>query len=155
MLSSFTSARYTLKRVSTSKHLFLWTRTLIMKRNTGKKLLLGFLGVGLLATTLGSCRKKQDTIAVIHVMDSSNQAVAGAEVKLIFTATSGSGSPVRDPKVSTTDASGNATFNCNDIYQLGQCGVAVCDVQVTSGSDSGTGIIKVEQETTSEETVFL
>lgn len=126
-----------------------------MKRNTVKKLFLGFLGVGLLSVTLGSCRKKQDTIAVIHVLDASNHAVSGAEVKLVFTATSGSGSSVRDPKVSTTDASGNATFNCNDIYQLGQCGVVVCDVEVTSGSAMGTGIIKVEQETTSEETVFL
>lgn len=126
-----------------------------MKRNTSQRLLLGFLGVGVLVASLGACRKKQDTIAIIHVYDSSNHAVSGAEVRLISSPTSGGSGSVRDPKVSTTDASGNATFNCNDIYQLGQCGVAIFDVEVTSGSATSTGIIKVEQETTSEETVFL
>ena len=54
-----------------------------------------------------------------------------------------------------TDASGKATFNFNDVYQLGQAGVAVLNIDATKDGKTGQGIIKVEQEETSEETVFI
>jgi hypothetical protein len=126
-----------------------------MKQLTKNRLIIGLIGLTLISGSISSCRKKADTIAIIHVYDQTNHAVANAQVKLIGTSTNGSSSAVREPKVATTDASGNATFNYNDIYQLGQCGVAVFDIEASNGTLSGTGIIKVEQETTSEETVFL
>jgi hypothetical protein len=55
----------------------------------------------------------------------------------------------------TTNTSGEARFNFNDVYQLGQAGVAVLNIEASANGLSGEGIIKVEQETTSEETVFV
>lgn len=115
------------------------------------------LAIGAAIISIGSCRKKEDTIAKIYVLDQNNSRVAGATVELIGEETAGSeghGS-LRDPKVSTTNEQGEATFNYNDIYQLGQCGVAVFKIKASLGGAVGNGIIKVEQEETSEETVFI
>lgn len=104
-----------------------------------------------------SCRHKQDTIAIIHVRDVANQPVSGAKVTL--SATSSTGNPGQideDIKRSAyTNSAGDATFNYNDVYQLGQAGVGIFDVDVYFDNMQGAGIIKVEQETTSEETVFI
>lgn len=117
------------------------------------------LTIGAAIITIGSCRKKEDTIAKIYVMDQNNSRVAGATVELIGEDTGGSGNPnhgaIRDPKVATTNEQGEATFNYNDIYQLGQCGVAVFKIKASLGGAVGNGIIKVEQEETTEETVFI
>ncbi len=114
------------------------------------------LAIGATMISIGSCRKKQDTIAKIYVLDQNNSRVAGATVELIGEET---GDPnhgaIRDPKVSTTNEQGEAAFNYNDIYQLGQCGVAVFKIKASLGGAVGNGIIKVEQEETSEETVFI
>ena len=46
-------------------------------------------------------------------------------------------------------------FNFNDGYQLGQAGVAVMNVEAEKEGNIATGIIKIEQETNSKETIFL
>ncbi|MDF3028361.1 MAG: putative outer rane adhesin like protein [Fluviicola sp.] len=115
------------------------------------------LAIGAAIISIGSCRKKEDTIAKIYVLDQNNSRVAGATVELIGEETGGSeghGS-LRAPKTATTNEQGEATFNYNDIYQLGQCGVAVFKIKASLGGAVGNGIIKVEQEETSEETVFI
>ena len=114
------------------------------------------LAIGAAILSIGSCRKKEDTIAKIYVLDQNNSRVAGATVELIGEETGepGHGS-IRDPKVATTNEQGEATFNYNDIYQLGQCGVAVFKIKASLGGAVGNGIIKVEQEETTEETVFI
>ncbi len=105
------------------------------------------------------CRKKKDTIAKVYVRDASNNPVVAAQVVLGGQNTNppgeGSQNPVALYDTTTTNGSGEAIFNFNDVYQLGQAGVAVLDITATKGTSTGTGIIKVEQETTSEETVFL
>ncbi len=115
------------------------------------------LAIGAAIISIGSCRKKEDTIAKIYVLDQNNTRVAGATVELIGEETGGSygHGAVRAPKVATTNEQGEATFNYNDIYQLGQCGVAVFKIKASLGGAVGNGIIKVEQEETSEETVFI
>ena len=105
-----------------------------------------------------SCRKKEDTIAKIYVRGASNEAISGATVRLMPSATMATpGQSINDnfPMVSTSNTSGEAIFNFNEVYQLGQAGVVVIDINVQKGSASGQGIIKVDQETTSEETVFI
>ena len=54
-----------------------------------------------------------------------------------------------------TNDQGRATFDFNDVYQLGQAGVAVLSIEVVAGSETGQGVIKVEQEQTTEEIVFV
>ena len=114
--------------------------------------------VGILMSSTG-CHKKKDTIAKIYVRDSSNLPVVAAQVVLKGENTNppgqGSQNPVALMDTSTTNGSGEAIFNFNKVYQLGQAGVAVLDIEASKNGQVGTGIIKVEQETTSEETVYM
>lgn len=99
------------------------------------------------------CHKKKNTLCNVYVLDTANARVAGAKVEL-------KGVPTV-PGVSTvdvilyTDASGVAQFDFSDNYQLGQAGVFVLNIEAQHGDLSGTGIVKIEEETTSEQTVFI
>ena len=104
------------------------------------------------------CRKKEDTIAEIKVLDASNQAVVGATVSLNGQSTlpnSTGPDPEVFPIIGKTNTSGVAVFNFNDMYQLGQAGVAVLNIDVQKDQLTGQGIIKIEQEVTSKETVYV
>ena len=107
-----------------------------------------------MATFVG-CRKKEDTIAEVTVRDSSNQAVAGARVVIYGQSTTNQPANVVLYDTTMTNSAGVATFNFNDEYQLGQAGVAVLNIDVQKDALTGTGIIKVEQEVVSSETVFV
>jgi len=106
-------------------------------------------------TAFVGCRKKGETIAKIHVRDSSNQAVVGAQVVLYGQSTTGQPSSVVLYDTTTSNSSGEAIFNFDETYQLGQAGVAVLNIDVQKDAMIGQGIIKVEEEVTSEETVFI
>lgn len=126
-------------------------------KNTIKKsgLLLFLLGF-ILLPSLG-CRKKKDTIVNITVKNANNVRVAGAAVRL-WADPSVPGATV-DPQWenfnSTTDGAGIATFNLNEIYKLGQAGVAVANIEASANGATGQGVIKIEEEKTNEETVFI
>ena len=109
------------------------------------------LGIGFSS----GCRKKKDTIAIITVLDIANEPVIGAEVVLYGQSTTNQPANVVLYDTTVTNTSGKATFNFNDVYQLGQAGVAVLNIEAYKDAAEGQGIIKVEQETTSEETVFI
>lgn len=113
-----------------------------------KKLVFGILVGSLILAT--SCRKEKDTNAIVTVVDASEQPVANADVRLYVSSASG---PVRDgiDQTVSTNSSGVASFNFNDLYELGQAGFAVLDVDVNSGQ--ATGIIKIEEETDNEQTI--
>jgi len=109
----------------------------------------------LFAFTFTSCRKKGDTIANIYVKDEENLSVSGAMVILYGTNTSNTPQTVAVFDTLYTNATGLASFNFNDIYQLGQSGVAVLDIKAQKLNKIGQGIIKIEAETVNEETVFI
>jgi len=121
-------------------------------------LTLTIAAVGIFFSSTG-CNKKKDTIAKIYVRDASNNPVVSAEVIVYGENTnppnSGSQNPVALRDTTTTNGSGEAIFNFNDVYQKGQAGVAVLNIKATKDGQTGNGIIKVEEETTSEETVFI
>jgi hypothetical protein len=119
-----------------------------------KKIVLLFSLV-LFAFTFTSCRKKGDTIANIYVKDETNTNVSGAMVILYGTNTSNNPQQVAVFDTSYTNSAGLASFNYNDIYQLGQAGVAVLDIKAQKLNRIGQGIIKIEAETVNEETVFI
>lgn len=118
-------------------------------------LLVAVLVVAGIVLSSSGCRKKKDTIAKVYVYDTANDPVSGASVRLRGESTVSPSPPVTLDKTSSTNASGEATFDFNDVYQLGQAGVAVLNIEASYGGMTGTGIIKVEQETTSEEAVFI
>jgi hypothetical protein len=125
-----------------------------MKVMFNKYALFMFLAVAGGAVFSG-CRKKADTIAKIYVKDWSNQYVEGATVVLYGKSTTNQPANVVLYDTTQTNSSGVAVFNYNDVYQLGQAGVAVLDIKAWKNGAQGQGIIKVEEETTSEETVYI
>lgn len=120
--------------------------------STMKKILvLAILSV--IVTT--SCRKKLDTTANIYVKDENNASVSNAMVVLYGTNTQGTPQQVAVFDTAYTNLNGMATFNFNDLYQLGQAGVAVLDIDAKKGNKAGAGIIKIEAEKLNEETVYI
>ncbi len=115
-----------------------------------------FLGLTMLAISFTSgCRKKGDTIANIYVLDDLNMPVENAEVVLYGTNTASVPSQVAVFDTAYSNVSGMASFNYNNLYQLGQAGVAVLDIKAKKLNLIGQGIIKIEAETVNEETVFI
>lgn len=104
---------------------------------------------------ISSCVKKEDTIAEIEVRDENNAVVEQAMVVLYGTSTCNCPSQVAVYDTAYTNAAGIATFNYNEIYQLGQAGVAVLDINAYKANRFGQGIIKVEAEMTNKETVII
>jgi hypothetical protein len=125
-----------------------------MKRSWNTTLVLCVSAI-LVIGIFSGCRKKKDTIAVITVLDINNEPVAGAEVVLYGKSTINQPANVVLYDTLTSNISGEARFNFNDVYQLGQAGVAVLNIEASKDGAVGQGIIKVEQETISEETVFI
>jgi hypothetical protein len=124
--------------------------------NTSVKRTLLFAFVAVLGVALSSgCRKKADTIAIIYVRDVANQLVSGAQVVLYGQSTTNQPANVVLYDTTTSNTSGVAKFNFNDVYQLGQAGVAVLNIEASFAGANGQGIIKIEQEVTSTETVFI
>jgi len=107
------------------------------------------------AFTFGSCRKKGDTIAKITVRDTANVLVPNARVILYGTSTQTPIKPVVRRDTTYTNSSGVAIFNYNDVYQLGQAGVAVLNISAEKGGLVGEGIIKIEEEVESVATVYI
>lgn len=115
-------------------------------------ILLGTLAI-ITFFTFEGCQKKEDTIAKIYVRDVDMVLVPDAQVILYGESTTNQPSAFFD--TTTTNSAGEAIFNLNDVYQLGQAGVAVLNIKASKDGIYGQGIIKVEQETTSEETVYI
>ena len=121
---------------------------------SSKKILIIMLAL-VVSVVFFSCRKKADTIANIYVRDDSNAIVENAMVVLYGTNTQGTPQIVAVFDTAYTNAAGLASFNYNDIYQLGQAGVAVLDIKAQKLNKIGQGIIKIEPELVNEETVFI
>lgn len=119
-----------------------------------KKILFFALAVTSLVS-LSACRKKMDTVAHIYVKDETNASVSNAMVVLYGTNTQQTPQQVAVFDTAYTNANGLATFNYNELYQLGQAGVAVLDIKAQKGNKIGQGIIKIEAEKVNEETVFI
>ena len=116
------------------------------------------LHIALAATSLVSlsaCRKKIDTVAHIYVKDETNASVSNAMVVLYGTNTQQTPQQVAVYDTAYTNVNGLATFNYNELYQLGQAGVAVLDIKAQKGNKVGQGIIKIEAEKVNEETVYI
>ena len=118
---------------------------------------LSLLAILSLTMSVG-CKKKVDTFAVVVVKNNANGLVAGANVLLKAEGTTTDPSSINTaifPMSAVSDSEGKARFNFNKVYQLGQAGVAVLTIEVVAGSKTGQGVIKVEQEQTTEEVVFV
>jgi hypothetical protein len=124
-----------------------------MKRNYSIAIAL-FIFAGTLVVS--SCKKKKDTIAKVYVMDENNNPVSTCRVILKpEPSTSAAGKTLIDADTAVTNASGEAIFNYNELYQLGQAGVAVLNVEAFKDGLTGSSVIQIKEEVTSETTVFI
>ncbi len=119
-----------------------------------KKILL-FAVAATTLVSLSACRKKMDTVAHIYVKDETNASVSNAMVVLYGTNTQSTPQQVAVFDTAYTNVNGLATFNYNELYQLGQAGVAVLDIKAQKGNKIGQGIIKIGAEKVNEETVYI
>jgi hypothetical protein len=124
-----------------------------------KKVLFVIVAI-IVAQTFTSCRKKKDTIAHIYVRDETDNAVNDATVILYGTSTGdpigGDGPGFGNFKDTVqTSSSGLAVFNLSDIYQSGQAGVAILDIKAYKLNRLGTGLIKIEPEIISEQSIII
>lgn len=119
--------------------------------------------VSILLLSVSGCKKDKKTIATITVVSNTGAPVPGATV-VVYSACSecpGSpGGPRFDPTKNSaltqvTNGTGKVSYDFTEYYKKGQAGFAVLDVTVTKGSLTGDGVIKIEEETTSEETVTI
>ena len=108
-----------------------------------------------LSAVVYSCRKDKETIANVLVVNEDGAVVPGATVRLYGKPSPNSESEtrVRFDTLGTTNGAGKVSFNFSDYYKQGQAGFAVLDIQVCKGTLVGTGIIKIQEEITNEETV--
>ena len=106
-------------------------------------ILVTFIGI----STLSSCKKESPTVAKIKVVDTSGAAFPNAMVRLYPTPTGQAPGAIIIDDTSYTKIDGYASFDYTDMFNLGQAGFAVLDVEVRSGDSlSGEGIIKIEEE---------
>ena len=108
-------------------------------------------------STLSSCNKEEETIATVQVFNSFGAPVTGATVRLKGEATAETDfvPEIRFDTTQVTNGNGKVSFNFSDFYKQGQAGFVVLDIVATKGSLEGTGIIKIEEEETTEETVTI
>lgn len=122
-----------------------------------KQISLATLLFAIVALTLYSCRKEKDTIATITVVNSLDQPVVGATVRVYCPSTTCAGNLNENmDRTEVTNQSGKITLNYTEEYELGQAGFAVLDVEVTqpgSATPDATGVIKIEEEVTNEQTI--
>jgi hypothetical protein len=111
--------------------------------------------IATLGMSILSCKKEKETVASITIVNESGAVVPGATVRLYGKPSPNSENlnPIRFDTLGTTNGSGKVTFNFSEFYKKGQAGFAVLDIQVCKGTLAGSGIIKIEEETTNEETI--
>ena len=115
------------------------------------------LGLIIAVALFSSCKKLEDTIAVVQVRTVDGFAVDSAYVE-IFGEGSASQVVVGEIRIEledSTDASGKAVFDLTDFYEAGQSGFVVLNIEVTKDSLFTEGLIKVEPEETTEEIIIL
>ncbi|MCE3294762.1 MAG: hypothetical protein K0R65_476 [Crocinitomicaceae bacterium] len=105
---------------------------------------------------ISSCNRKEDTIAKVYIFDKNDNPVSSAEV-IVYAEPSENSIDKDTIPASTaiTNATGEAIFNFNELYQLGQSGVAVLNIIATKDTLEGAGVIQVIEEQTSEAKVRI
>ena len=120
-----------------------------------------FFSLALLATvaavSLSSCHEVEETIANVVVLNDLGAPVQGATVRLYAFGSVDEdfvGEP-RFDKTAVSNAAGQVSFNFSEFYVEGQAGFAVLDIEASKAALYGTGLIKIEEETTNEATVYI
>jgi hypothetical protein len=109
------------------------------------------------AVGVSSCKKEKETIATIIIKNDDGDLIPGATVRLYGngSATEENIGEVRFDTTGVTNGTGKVSFNFTEFYKQGQAGFVVLDIEASKGTLAGEGIIKVEEEETTEEVVDI
>jgi hypothetical protein len=110
-----------------------------------------------LIVAINGCKKDKHTIATITVVNDEGEPVPGASVQLYAVPSETPPPPnvIRFDTTQVTNGTGKVSFDFSEFYKKGQAGFAVLDIKASKGSLSGEGIIKIEEEKTTEETITI
>jgi len=112
--------------------------------------------VAVLGVSFSSCKKKKPTYVYITVKDAAGDLVPGAMVRLYGQSSEQiPPGPVVRIDTAYTNESGVAFFDYTDTFKLGSAGLFVLNIEARKDTKSGAGIVKIEPEKTTEETVFI
>jgi hypothetical protein len=117
--------------------------------------------LALIAICSTSCFEVEETIANITVVriNSIGEEVPVDEAAVrLYALGSLDQDFVGEPRFDTiqlTSDEGFVSFNFSDYYVGGQAGFAVLDIEVSKGALYGTGLIKIEEMETNNETVIV
>jgi hypothetical protein len=126
-----------------------------------KRRLLALFTVALTAIALNSCNPTEDTMAEVRVITANGTAVPGAEVRLFGQGTIDQThvGNIRIDEIQFTNANGLAVFDFTDLYQPGQSGFAILNVEITKDFPDSTafleGIMRIVEEETNKKTFTL
>lgn len=106
---------------------------------------------------INSCKKDKQTIATVLIVNTDGEPVPGAEVRLFAVSSLETPPPnaLRFDTIQITNGTGKVSFDFSDFYEKGQAGFAVLDIEAKKGAEAGQGIIKIEEEKTTEETITI
>ena len=106
---------------------------------------------------VNGCKKDKETIATVTIVNDDGAVVPGATVRLFSNPSEYPPPPnaLRFDTTQVTNGTGKVTFDFTEFYKKGQAGFAVLDIEAYKGGLNGEGIIKIEEETTSEETIVI
>jgi len=104
------------------------------------------------SSSLNSCYKPGQTIAIIRVLDNNtNEPIENISVRLFFDNSNGANIPRYDV-VETTSSNGAASFDFSNEYKDGQGGFAVLDIEIDSVF---MGVINIVEMTTTEKVIYI
>lgn len=117
-------------------------------------------GVAMLVSlffTVSGCEKDKHTIATILIVNAEGQAVPGVSVRLYAVSSQTPAPPnaIRFDTTQITNGTGKVSFDFSEFYKKGQAGFVVLDILASKGAQTGDGIIKIEEEKTTEETIII
>lgn len=117
----------------------------------------GTLMIVCLLFAINSCKKDKQTIATVLVVNADGEPVPGASVRLYAVPSETPPPPnaIRFDTTQVTNGTGKVSFDFSEFYKKGQAGFAVLDMAASKGAESGEGIIKIEEEKTTEETITI
>lgn len=125
--------------------------------NKNSKFIVSGIFLLMVLVAVSGCKKDQQTIATITVVNADGETVPGASVRL-YAVSSQTPPPPNEPRFDTTqvtNGTGKVSFDFSDYYEEGQAGFAVLDIEASKGSLEGEGIIKIEEMKTNDETVVI
>ena len=103
-------------------------------------------------SSLNSCYKPDQTIAIIRVLDNNtNNPIENISVRLFFDDSNGGSIPEIDI-IKNTLSNGTASFDFSDGYKDGQGGFAVLDIEVDGVF---MGVINIVEMTTTEKVIYI